>query len=109
MTTAVTSSWHFRRVRQELAIDEKINYRVVAHSTTRTLRPAIRDEVYRIGREALTNAFLHSRASTIEVEVEYATRYLRIIVRDGRLRNRSSGVGCWSPRALGTTRHARAL
>jgi signal transduction histidine kinase/ligand-binding sensor domain-containing protein len=72
----------FSRVRQELAIDEKIDYRVVAHSTTRPLRPVIRDEVYRIGREALTNAFLHSRASTIEVEVEYATRYLRVIVRD---------------------------
>ncbi len=72
----------FSRVRQELAIDEKIDYRVVAHSTTRPLHPVIRDEVYRIGREALTNAFLHSRASTIEVEVEYATRYLRIIVRD---------------------------
>jgi len=72
----------FSRVRQELAVDEKIDYRVVAHSTTRPLRPVIRDEVYRIGREALANAFLHSRASTIEVEVEYATRYLRIIVRD---------------------------
>jgi signal transduction histidine kinase len=72
----------FSRVRQELAIDENIDYRVVAHSTTRPLRPAIRDEVYRIGREALANAFLHSRASTIEVEVEYATKYLRIIVRD---------------------------
>jgi signal transduction histidine kinase/ligand-binding sensor domain-containing protein len=72
----------FSRVRQELASDEKIDYRVVAHSTTRPLRPVIRDEVYRIGREALANAFLHSRASTIEVEVEYATRYLRIKVRD---------------------------
>ena len=72
----------FSRVRQELAVNEKIEYRVVARSTTRPLRPVIRDEVYRIGREALANAFLHSRASTIEVEVEYATRYLRIIVRD---------------------------
>jgi signal transduction histidine kinase/ligand-binding sensor domain-containing protein len=72
----------FSRVRQELAIDEKIDYRVVAHSATRTLRPMIRDEVYRIGREALANAFLHSHASTIEVEVEYANSYLRIIVRD---------------------------
>ncbi len=48
----------------------------------RPLRPVIRDEVYRIGREALANAFLHSRASTVELEVEYASRYLRIIVRD---------------------------
>jgi signal transduction histidine kinase/ligand-binding sensor domain-containing protein len=72
----------FSRVRQELAIDEKIGYRVIAHSTTRPLRPVIRDEVYRIGREALANAFLHSRANTVEVEVEYASKYLRIMVRD---------------------------
>src|SRR5258708_663369 len=72
----------FLRMRQELAIDEKIGYRVIAHSVTRPLRPAIRDEVYRIGREALVNAFLHAKANTIEVEVEYASRYLRIMVRD---------------------------
>jgi signal transduction histidine kinase/ligand-binding sensor domain-containing protein len=72
----------FLRMRQELAIDEKIGYRVIAHSVTRPLRPAIRDEVYRIGREALVNAFLHAQANTVEVEVEYASRYLRIMVRD---------------------------
>jgi signal transduction histidine kinase len=72
----------FSRMRQELAIDEKIGYRVITHSVTRPLRPVIRDEVYRIGREALVNAFLHAKANTVEVEVEYASRYLRIIVRD---------------------------
>jgi len=72
----------FSRVRQELAIDEKIGYRVIVHSIRRPLRPAIRDEVYRIGREALVNAFLHAQANTVEVEVEYASRYLRIMVRD---------------------------
>jgi signal transduction histidine kinase/ligand-binding sensor domain-containing protein len=72
----------FSRMRQELAIDEKIGYRVIAHSDRRLLRPAIRDEVYRIGREALVNAFLHAKANTVEVEVEYASRYLRIMVRD---------------------------
>jgi signal transduction histidine kinase/ligand-binding sensor domain-containing protein len=72
----------FSRMRQELAVDEKIGYRVIAHSVKRPLRPAIRDEVYRIGREALVNAFLHAQANTVEVEVEYASRYLRIMVRD---------------------------
>jgi signal transduction histidine kinase len=72
----------FSRMRQELAIDEKIGYRVIAHSDRRPLRPVIRDEVYRIGREALVNAFRHAKANTVEVEVEYASRYLRIMVRD---------------------------
>ncbi len=71
----------FSRMRQELSIDEKISYRVIAHNVRRPLRPAIRDEVYRIAREAIVNAFLHAQANTVEVEVEYAG-YLRIMVRD---------------------------
>lgn len=72
----------FSRMRQEFAIDEKISYRVVTNSITRPLRLAIRDEAYRIGREAVVNAFLHASAKTVEVEVDYATKYLRIVVRD---------------------------
>jgi signal transduction histidine kinase len=72
----------FSRMRQELGVSEKIGYRVVAQSATRPLRPLIRDEVYRIGREALVNAFRHSSASIVEVEVDYASSYLRVMVRD---------------------------
>ncbi len=72
----------FSRIRQELAIDENIGYRVIANNDRRPLRPAIRDEVYRIGREALVNAFRHAKPNTVEVEMEYASRYLRIMVRD---------------------------
>ena len=72
----------FSRMRQELGVSEKVGYRVVAQSATRPLHPLIRDEVYRIGREALVNAFRHSSASTVEVEVDYASNYLRVMVRD---------------------------
>lgn len=72
----------FSRIRHELATDSRIAYRVMADTETRRLHPAIRDEVYRIGREALVNAFLHARASTVEVEVKYASTYLRVLVRD---------------------------
>jgi signal transduction histidine kinase len=46
------------------------------------LRPIIREEVYRIGREAVVNAFRHSSASNVEVELEYAPSFLRLLVRD---------------------------
>lgn len=72
----------FSRVRQEFALDERIGYRVIVDSIARPLHPMIRDEVYRIGREALVNAFLHAHANDIEVEVEYASRQLRVVVRD---------------------------
>src|SRR5687768_9824871 len=42
----------------------------------------IRDDVYRIGREALVNAFRHSGATRIEVGVECGRRHLRVLVRD---------------------------
>lgn len=72
----------FSKVGQELGIDKLEAYLVIVEGTPRQLHPIIRDEVYRIGREALANAFRHSQASKIEVELEYATRHLRILVRD---------------------------
>src|ERR1700691_6635678 len=46
------------------------------------MRPVIPDEVYCIGREALLNAFMHAHANRIEIEVEYASKHLRLLVRD---------------------------
>jgi Histidine kinase-, DNA gyrase B-, and HSP90-like ATPase len=59
-----------------------VGYRVVVHGRERELRAELRDEVYRIGREALVNACRHSRATDIETEVEYRAAELRIAVRD---------------------------
>lgn len=72
----------FSRLRQEFPLDDKTDYRVIVDSATRPLRPLIRDEVYRIVREALLNAFTHAHANRIEVEVEYTSRHLRVLVRD---------------------------
>jgi signal transduction histidine kinase/ligand-binding sensor domain-containing protein len=72
----------FSRIGREFAVDEKIGYRVIAQSAARPLRPQIRDEVYRIGREAIVNAFRHANPTSVEVELEYASRYFRILVRD---------------------------
>jgi signal transduction histidine kinase len=38
--------------------------------------------VYRIGREGLLNAFRHSGATAVEIEIEYAASELRLFVRD---------------------------
>src|SRR5215471_499210 len=69
-------------VQQELGLDHQIDFRVVLLGAIRPLSPAIRDDVYRIGREALENALHHSGASRIEVEFEYAARRFRMVVRD---------------------------
>jgi signal transduction histidine kinase/ligand-binding sensor domain-containing protein len=72
----------FSRVAQELDVQEEVDFRVVVEGLPRALHPVIRDDVYRIGREALVNAFRHSRANRIEVEVDYSTGYLSILIRD---------------------------
>lgn len=72
----------FSGIHEELGIEGAVNYRVSVQGTSRALSPAIHDEVYRIGREAVVNALRHAHAQRIEVEVEYTPRELRIAVRD---------------------------
>jgi len=70
------------RIRTEFPNQEAVGFRVVVEGTPRTLHPVIREEIYRIGYEALTNAFRHSKAENIEAELEYAAEGLRLVVRD---------------------------
>ncbi len=72
----------FSRIPQEIVPLQPIDFRVIVEGQVRPLHPVIRDEVYRIGREALANAFRHSRATDVEVELEYADTQLRVLVRD---------------------------
>jgi signal transduction histidine kinase len=72
----------FSRVSQDLAVYREVDFRVLVEGQPCALHPMIRDEIYRIGREAIINAFSHSEARNIEVEVKYATHELRVLVRD---------------------------
>jgi signal transduction histidine kinase/streptogramin lyase len=57
-------------------------FRVLVEGTPRNLQPILRDEIYRIAREALRNAFLHAQARRIEAEITYGEPLLRLRVRD---------------------------
>jgi signal transduction histidine kinase len=76
----------FASVPQEIACNmggqASIDLRVIVEGQPRALRPVLRDEAYRIGREALLNAFRHSQARRIEVRLEYAASHLRVLVSD---------------------------
>jgi signal transduction histidine kinase len=76
----------FSRIQEELAPDSmagsQIEFRVIVDGEPRPLHPLLRDEVYRIGREALINAFRHSRATRIDLELKYSYSHLRVLVRD---------------------------
>jgi signal transduction histidine kinase len=70
------------RIPQELPADTNVSFRITAPAVRRALRAGISDDVYRIGREATLNAFLHAGASLIEVNIEYAAGHFRLVVRD---------------------------
>jgi signal transduction histidine kinase len=82
MAVAQSLDQAFSRVPQELAVQRPVDFRVLMEGSAAILHPVIRDEVYRIGREALANAFRHSGADNIEVEIQYADRQLRVLIRD---------------------------
>ncbi len=70
------------RLRGEFALPANVDFRVVTEGQAEVLRPLIRDEVYLIAREAVINAFRHSKASAIQVKVDCVSRNLRVSVRD---------------------------
>jgi signal transduction histidine kinase len=58
------------------------SFSVVVEGKRQTLSPMLQDEVYRISREVIRNAFSHASASHIEVEIRYDRDQLRLRVRD---------------------------
>lgn len=61
---------------------QRPEFSVQVEGIPRELHPILRDEVYRIVGEAMRNAFRHSDAKQIEVEIRYDDRQLRARVRD---------------------------
>lgn len=57
-------------------------FNLTVEGTPRDLHPIVRDDIHRIAREALRNAFRHARADHIEAEVTYAAHEVRLRIRD---------------------------
>ena len=66
----------------EMASQDSAAFRLVVEGAPRNLHPILRDEIYRISREAVRNAFRHAQASRIEAQITYGERALRLGVRD---------------------------
>jgi signal transduction histidine kinase len=76
----------FARIEQEIELPgsngKKVAYRVISTGRRRELHPLLQDEIHRIGREAVTNAFRHARANHIDVELTYGSSQFRLLIRD---------------------------
>jgi signal transduction histidine kinase len=71
-----------RSVCTELATPDAATFQLTVEGAPRDLHPIIRDELYRITREALRNAFTHACAQHIEAELIYAERLFSLRIRD---------------------------
>ncbi len=76
----------FRNIEKELLPQTgdapPVEFRLTVVGKKRTLHPVIRDEVYRIGREAALRAYQIARATNIHVELRYSSRAFHLLVRD---------------------------
>jgi signal transduction histidine kinase/ligand-binding sensor domain-containing protein len=58
------------------------SFRVIVEGKPWRLPLTLQEEIYRIGREAIRNAFSHAVANRIEVEIRYDEHELRLRIRD---------------------------
>jgi signal transduction histidine kinase len=71
----------FRRAMEECRMQNSMEARFSVDGTANEMHPIVRDEVYRIGYEAIRNACVHSQASQLRVELAYA-QDLSLCVKD---------------------------
>jgi len=62
--------------------DSAPSLRVIVEGQRRAKRAMVREEVYRIARELLRNAYRHARARSIEAELRYDADAFLLIIRD---------------------------
>jgi signal transduction histidine kinase len=72
----------FARLPAEIAPASPVEFDVQVVGTRRPLNPLVYDGVYRIGREAVVNAYRHAGARRIEVGLEYGVNEFHLRVRD---------------------------
>ncbi len=75
----------FERASTECNVLTKMEVSLVVDGANREMHPVVRDEVYRVGYEAIRNACRHSGGTRMEVELTYG--------RDLVLRVRDNGKG----------------
>jgi signal transduction histidine kinase len=66
----------------QISSDRRPIFRVNVEGPQQALPAVLQDELYKIGRELLQNAFRHASASRIEAEIRYSDRLFRLRIRD---------------------------
>jgi signal transduction histidine kinase len=69
-------------VGRSLAVDRAAVFHSTVQGRSRRLDPSVQEEVFRVGSEALTNAFKHAQAHNIHLEIRFESEELKMIVWD---------------------------
>ncbi len=67
---------------EDLVPEHPTEFRLEVEGEPRALDALVRDELYRIAREAVFNAFQHAQAGHVEVDLDYQPDALHLHVRD---------------------------
>jgi signal transduction histidine kinase len=68
-------------------------FRLVVEGNPKPVSPIVGDEIYRITREALRNAYTHANARNVEAEIRYEEKLLRVRIRDDGIGINKSHLG----------------
>jgi signal transduction histidine kinase len=96
----------------EIRLAECPRFQIVVIGQPKMLSSTIQEQIYLIGREAIINALRHSKATSIETELEFLPRSLRVVIRDDGcgIESRTLSSGCESHCGLrGMVERARAM
>jgi signal transduction histidine kinase/ligand-binding sensor domain-containing protein len=72
----------FAALGREFRLLAPVQFDVIVSGNSQELNAVVQEELVKIGREALFNAFRHAKASQIEVEVHFGIVELRVRFRD---------------------------
>ncbi len=67
---------------EEFGLHQRAQFSLAVIGSPVVLDPAVSQDAYRIGCEAIANAYQHAEASKIEVEISYSHSVVRLRVRD---------------------------
>src|SRR4029077_6998960 len=79
----------FRRAIEDGPRRSAVSASITVTGIAREMHPVVRDEIYRIGYEAIRNAYTHAHATHLEIALSYG--------RDLTLRVADDGVGMEPP------------
>jgi signal transduction histidine kinase len=73
-----------RRTTEDFTIPESLKVTFAVSGAAKEMRPLLREEVYRIGCEAIRNACMHSEAGRVDVELCYGEDFVLRVTDNGK-------------------------